>query len=204
MPAKPSTSRPSAPATPSAKPQAARASAAKGDHKILFQKYFKSIGPRTYAVQIKESNNGNHYIVLTEGKRDLVTSEIRKNRLFIYSEALCRLLPDVVHETDPSSLRPTPVSEQIKGQSGSGIGRGRKPKQPQPPGKQRNARQRRPRRSRSGLRRCPAGRLLRVGNRAQVDGRSRQAALGGFFLDFFLQLFGTGLEAASRTIAGLS
>src|SRR5215211_4019386 len=73
---------------PSASPAVAPAKssrARKDDHKILFQKYFKSIGPRTYAVQIKQSNNGNHYIILTEGKRDLMTNEVRKTRLFVYS-----------------------------------------------------------------------------------------------------------------------
>jgi topoisomerase IA-like protein len=78
----------------------------------LFQKYFKSIGPRTYAVQIKEASNGNHFIVLTEGKRDLVTNEVRKNRLFIYSEdfgAYFRML----HET-AQFIKTHPVPEHIK------------------------------------------------------------------------------------------
>lgn len=56
------------------------------DHEILFQNYFKSVGPRTYAAQVKKAGNGNHYLVLTEGKRDEKTNEIRKTKLFIYSE----------------------------------------------------------------------------------------------------------------------
>jgi hypothetical protein len=56
------------------------------DHEILFQNYFKSVGPRTYATQVKKAGNGNHYLVMTEGKRDETTNEVRKTRLFIYSE----------------------------------------------------------------------------------------------------------------------
>ena len=53
---------------------------------ILFQQFFKSVGPRTYAAQVKRAANGNHFLVLTEGKRDEKTNELRKSRLFIYSE----------------------------------------------------------------------------------------------------------------------
>lgn len=53
---------------------------------ILFQEYFKSIGPRTYAVQVKEARNGNHFLVLTEGKRDEKSDEIRKTKLLVFSE----------------------------------------------------------------------------------------------------------------------
>jgi hypothetical protein len=56
------------------------------EHEILFQKFFKSVGPRTYAAQVKRANNGNHYLVLTEGKRDEASDEVRKTRLFVYSE----------------------------------------------------------------------------------------------------------------------
>jgi hypothetical protein len=58
----------------------------KPEPKILFQKFFKSVGPRTYVAQLKEAANGNHFLVLTEGKRDDKTNELRKSRLFIYSE----------------------------------------------------------------------------------------------------------------------
>ena len=53
---------------------------------ILFQTYFKSVGPRTYAAQMKRANNGNHYLVFTEGKRDKETDEVRKTSLFVFSE----------------------------------------------------------------------------------------------------------------------
>jgi len=113
MPAKPSSSRTTSPAPAAAKPQSARASsAAKGDHKILFQKYFKSIGPRTYAVQIKEASNNNHYIVLTEGKRDLMTNEVRKTRLFVYSEDFAHYFR-MLHET-AQFIKTHPVPEEIK------------------------------------------------------------------------------------------
>lgn len=58
----------------------------KPEPEILFQQYFKSVGPRTYAAQVKRAANGNHFLVLTEGKRDEKTNELRKSRLFIYSE----------------------------------------------------------------------------------------------------------------------
>jgi len=58
----------------------------KKDPKILFQQFFKSVGPRTYAAQVKEAANGNHFLVLTEGKRDDKTGELRKSCLYVYSE----------------------------------------------------------------------------------------------------------------------
>ena len=58
----------------------------KAEPKIIHQTFFKSVGPRTYAAQIKEIANGNHLLVLTEGKRDDKTNEVRKTRLFVYAE----------------------------------------------------------------------------------------------------------------------
>jgi hypothetical protein len=58
----------------------------KPEPKILFQKYFKSVGPRTYAAQVKQAANGNHFLVLTEGKRDDKTNEVKKSRVYLYSE----------------------------------------------------------------------------------------------------------------------
>src|SRR5690242_17520532 len=58
----------------------------KPEPKILFQKYFKSVGPRTYAAQLMQAGNGNHYLVLTEGKRDDKTGGVRKTKLFLFSE----------------------------------------------------------------------------------------------------------------------
>jgi hypothetical protein len=69
----------------------------KPEPKILFQKFFKSVGPRTYVAQVKEAANGNHFLVLTEGKRDDKTNEVKKSRVFIYSEdfvAFFRLMQD--------------------------------------------------------------------------------------------------------------
>ena len=88
------------------------AASSKAEHKILFQKYFKSIGPRTYAAQLKQANNGNHYLVLTEGKRDPATGEVRKTRVFVYSEdfgAYFRML----HET-AQFIKTHPVPEELK------------------------------------------------------------------------------------------
>jgi hypothetical protein len=58
----------------------------KKEPKILFQQFFKSVGPRTYAAQVKEAGNGNHFLVLTEGKRDEKTGELRKSCVYVYSE----------------------------------------------------------------------------------------------------------------------
>jgi hypothetical protein len=82
------------------------------DHPILFQKFFKSVGPRTYASQVKQASNGNHYLVLTEGRRVEGSDEVRKSRLFIYSEdfpAFFRML----HET-AQWIRANPLSEEVK------------------------------------------------------------------------------------------
>lgn len=63
-----------------------RADAKRDPDPILFQTYFKSVGPRTYAAQLKRAANNNHYLVFTEGKRDKVTDEVRKISLYVYSE----------------------------------------------------------------------------------------------------------------------
>ena len=88
------------------------AAAASKEPKILFQKYFKSVGPRTYAAQLKEAGNGNHFLVLTEGKRDPETNEVKKLKLFVYSEdfpAYFRML----HET-AQFIKAHPVPQEIK------------------------------------------------------------------------------------------
>jgi hypothetical protein len=56
------------------------------EQKILFQDYFKSVGTRTYAAQVKEASNGNHFIVLTEGKREKDSDLVRKTKLLVFSE----------------------------------------------------------------------------------------------------------------------
>jgi hypothetical protein len=80
--------------------------------KILFQNYFKSVGPRTYAAQVKEAGNGNHYLVLTEGKRDESTGDIRKTRLFVFSEdfdAFFKLIDEAA-----TFVRAHPLPDDIK------------------------------------------------------------------------------------------
>src|SRR5437660_1643579 len=72
------------PSKPGSPPRAAQAD--KPEPEILFQKYFKSVGPRTYAAQLKRAVNGNQFLVLTEGKRDEKTGEVRKTKLFVWSE----------------------------------------------------------------------------------------------------------------------
>jgi hypothetical protein len=84
----------------------------KPEPKILFQKYFKSVGPRTYAAQLKEAGNGNHFLVLTEGKRDEKTDEVRKTRLFIFSEDFVEFFK-MLHET-AVFVREHPVPDAIK------------------------------------------------------------------------------------------
>jgi hypothetical protein len=89
---------------------------AKGSSKpepdVLFQSYFKSVGPRTYAAQVKRAGNGNHFLVLTEGKRDEKTDEVRKTRLFVFSEdfpAFFRLVQEAA-----VFIRANPVPEEVK------------------------------------------------------------------------------------------
>ncbi|HVS39535.1 MAG TPA: DUF3276 family protein [Gemmataceae bacterium] len=91
-------------ATPSAKPAA--------EPEILYQKYFKSVGPRTYAAQVKRANNGNHFLVITEGKRDDKTEEVRKTRVFVFSEDFVEFFK-MLHET-ARFIREHPVPEEIR------------------------------------------------------------------------------------------
>jgi hypothetical protein len=98
------------PAKPS--PASTKHGADKPEAKILFQKFFKSIGPRTYAAQIKEAGNGNHYLVLIEGKRDEVTGELKKSKVFVFSEDF-GLFFRMLHET-AQYLKAHPVPEEIK------------------------------------------------------------------------------------------
>jgi len=84
----------------------------KPEPKILFQQFFKSVGPRTYVAQLKEAANGNHFLVLTEGKRDDKTNEVKKSRIFIYSEdfvAFFRLMKET-----GVFINAHPVPEKVK------------------------------------------------------------------------------------------
>jgi hypothetical protein len=92
--------------------QPAAANAGKPEHEVLFQKYFKSVGPRTYAVQVKKAGNGNHFLVMTEGKRDERTGELRKTRLFLFSEDFVEFFR-MLHET-AQFIRQNPVPEKVK------------------------------------------------------------------------------------------
>jgi hypothetical protein len=84
----------------------------KPEPKIIFQKFFKSVGPRTYAAQVKELSNGNQLLVLTEGKRDEATNEIRKTRVFVYAEDFKEYFR-MLHET-ADFLRANPLPEEVR------------------------------------------------------------------------------------------
>jgi len=84
----------------------------KPEPKILFQKFFKSVGPRTYAAQVKEAGNGNHFLVLTEGRRDEKTDEIRKTRLFIFSEDFAEYFK--MFAEAEKFIRANPVSSEVR------------------------------------------------------------------------------------------
>jgi hypothetical protein len=79
---------------------------------ILFQQFFKSVGPRTYVAQVKQAVNGNQYLVLTEGKRDDKTGEVRKSRLFVFSEDFVPFFK-LLHET-AVYLREHPLPPEVR------------------------------------------------------------------------------------------
>jgi Protein of unknown function (DUF3276) len=82
------------------------------DEVVLFQKFFKSVSPRTYTVQVKRVATGNHCIVLAEDKRDSETNEVKRHRLHIYSEdfgQFFRLLQETVN-----FVKTHPVPDEIK------------------------------------------------------------------------------------------
>jgi hypothetical protein len=91
-------------------------SIAKPEAKILFQKYFRSVGPRTYAAQVKELGNGNHLLVLTEGKRDAESGEVKKTRLLVFGEDFSAFFK-LLHET-ATFIRANPLSEEIRQRRG--------------------------------------------------------------------------------------
>jgi hypothetical protein len=86
--------------------------APKAEPKILFQKFFKSIGPRTYAAQLKEAANGNHFLLLTEGKRDDKTGEVKKTKLLVFSEDFTEFFR-MLHET-VQFIKANPVPAAVK------------------------------------------------------------------------------------------
>ena len=93
------------PAPPQKKPP-------KQEPKILFQTYFKSVGPRTYAAQLKQAGNGNHFLVFTEGKRDEKTGELRKVSLFLFSEDFDNFFK-LMRETEQFT-RAHPVPDEVR------------------------------------------------------------------------------------------
>jgi len=94
------------PASPQAAGQTAR------EHEIMFQNWFKSVGPRTYAAQVKKAKNGNHFLVLTEGKRDEKTGDVRKMSLYVFSEDFSAFFK-MLHEA-AVFVREHPVPDEIK------------------------------------------------------------------------------------------
>jgi hypothetical protein len=98
--------------TPSASRSAPAAAAAAKEPKILFQKHFKSVGTRTYAAQVKENDKGNHFLALTESKRDPVTGETKKTKVFVYSEDFAQYFR-MLHET-AQFIKGHPVSDEVK------------------------------------------------------------------------------------------
>jgi len=91
--------------------------APKAEHEILFQQYFKSVNPqRTYAAQLKRANNGNHFLVLTEGKRDESTGEVRKTRLFLYGEDFIEFFK--LLQATAQFIRANPVPDEVKKKRG--------------------------------------------------------------------------------------
>lgn len=96
-------------------PPATQPAADRPDHTILFQSFFKSVGPRTYVAQLKRASNDNHYLVLTEGRRDKESGEIRKNRINIFSEdfdAFFNLLRDAARFIKDHPLPPEFVAKR--------------------------------------------------------------------------------------------
>lgn len=79
---------------------------------VLFQQYFKSVGPRTYAVQVKRAGNGNHSFVLIEGKREEGSEEVKKHRIYVWSEDFApffKLLQEAV-----TFIKANPVPDDVK------------------------------------------------------------------------------------------
>jgi hypothetical protein len=86
----------------------------KAEAKILFQSYFKSVGPRTYAAQVKEAGNGNHFLVLTEGKRDEGSEDVRKTRLFLFSEDFTEFFKLMKQTAEFIKANPVPAKVKQK------------------------------------------------------------------------------------------
>jgi hypothetical protein len=93
------------------RPLAPQKSAAKPEPKILYQTYFRSVGTRTYAAQVKEASNGNHFITLTEGRRDAKTGQLHKNYVLVFSEDFEQFFK-LIADTN-AFVREHPVSKEV-------------------------------------------------------------------------------------------
>ncbi len=80
------------------------------DRPVLFQQFFKS-GSRTYAAQVKQASNGKPFLVLTEGKRDPKTDEVKKSKLFVLSDDLTEFF----HLLQDTATFLRPLRQQMKG-----------------------------------------------------------------------------------------
>lgn len=96
----------------SSAPRSAPKPGSKTEPKILFQTYFKSVGPRTYAAQVKEAGNGNHFLVLTEGKRDDASGDVKKTRLFVFSEDFIEFFRLMKQTSE--FIKANPLSPKVK------------------------------------------------------------------------------------------
>jgi hypothetical protein len=111
MPAKPSTSR-VAPTESRPLAPTRNAPADKSEPRVLFQKFFKSISRRHYAAKIKETPDGNQFLVLTDERMDQETGELKKSKVTIHSEDFMHYFR-MLHDT-AQFIKTHPVSEDLK------------------------------------------------------------------------------------------
>lgn len=97
--------------TENAAPRSGPAESSPSEAPILFQDYFKSPGPRTYAAQVKRAKNDNHFLVITEGKRDEKTGDVRKNKILIFSEDFSAFFAMIEHAAQ--FIRANPVAPEV-------------------------------------------------------------------------------------------
>jgi hypothetical protein len=96
----------------SPRPPAAAAKSPKSEAKILFSRFFQSVGPRSYHSELKELPNGNHLLVLTEKKRDPETGEAKQLRLFVFGEDFSTFFR-MLHET-AQFMRENPIPPEVR------------------------------------------------------------------------------------------
>ena len=71
---------------------------------------------------MKRAANGNHFVVLTEGKRDEKTNELRKSMVFVYSEDFPAFFQLV--KATAEFCKANPVPGRGEGEAGQGLGQG--------------------------------------------------------------------------------